>query len=54
MSVNCRIRQIAPAIGRPMVKKVSHGKISEMMRRIFLFQCPCLREAPLGLMPMFF
>jgi hypothetical protein len=54
MRVHCRIKQTTPAIGRPMVKKVSHGRIKEIMRRIcFLFQCPCLREAPLGLRPIF-
>lgn len=46
---------MTPANGRPMVKNVSHGRMNEIMRRIcFLSQSPCLREAPLGLMPMIF
>lgn len=35
ITVICRIRQITPAIGRPMVKKVSQGKINAISRRIF-------------------
>jgi hypothetical protein len=41
MRVHCRIKQTTPAIGRPMVKKVSHGRIKEIIRRIrFSFSAP--------------
>lgn len=40
-SVSCKTKQMTPAMGRPMVKNVSHGSISAMRSRIsFLTPVP--------------